>query len=71
MWFVSPTPRHGVDGWSLEDMDWDPETGTATFEYSNIDGRHEVMLRAQPTLPEHKEFFHQLWGRKQPGTLWM
>lgn len=45
---------HGEDGWVLEDMDWDPETGISRFEYSNRQ-RHGtwVVHRAQPTTPEH------------------
>lgn len=63
-------PRHGQDGWILEDMDWDPGTGVSTFEYSNSDGlRHMAITRAQPTSPDHVGFFHQLWDRKKPGVL--
>lgn len=48
-------PRHGADGWVLEDMDWDPETGISRFEYSNTEKRGTVWVvhRAQPTTPDH------------------
>ena len=35
--------QHGVDGWVLEDMEWDPETGIAFFEYSNRNGEPNVL----------------------------
>lgn len=50
-------PQHGVDGWSLEDMDWDPETGLALFEYSNITGHLTVkQVRPQPTREGHVQW---------------
>lgn len=56
---------HGSDGWILEDMDWNPETGVSTFTYERMfDGKRErfVTDRAQPTNPEHQDwdpFFKQ------------
>lgn len=47
-------PHHGENGWVLEDMDWDPETGISTFEYRNTQrGTTCVIARTQPTCPEH------------------
>lgn len=46
--------RHGVEGWVLEDMDWDPETGLATFEYFNRSrGETRIEVRYQPVQDSH------------------
>lgn len=48
---------HGVDGWQLEEMDWDPNTGLSRFDYSRqvpkaLEERC-AEIRMQPTVPEH------------------
>lgn len=54
-------PRHGVDGWVLEDMDWDPDTGISTFEYSNTLRPLccAIIHRAQPTYEGHTGWFER------------
>lgn len=52
-------PRHGENGWILEDMDWDPESGVATLEYSRyVPGVKEpevvFITKQQPMLPTHE-----------------
>jgi len=50
-------PRHGVDGWVLEDMDWDPKTGLSTFEYSSTTGEPNAFeVRPQPTHEGHEQW---------------
>lgn len=44
---------HGVAGWSLEDMDWDPSTGVAVFTYSHAQLGTREVTRAQPCHPSH------------------
>ena len=34
--------RHGVDGWSLAEYEWDPRTGRARFEYERPLGHTEL-----------------------------
>ncbi len=49
--------RHGKDGWILEDMDWEPATGLATFEYSNRHtGTTIFRVRPQPHQDGHVEW---------------
>lgn len=48
---------HGRNGWVLEDMDWDPDTGVSTFLYSrkqpgSVEEIAEVS-RSQPTEERH------------------
>lgn len=51
------TPQHGVDGWVLEDMDWDPITGLAIFEYSSTTGQLPTRhVRPQPIREGHVEW---------------
>lgn len=65
----SAAPSHGEDGWVLEDMDWDPITGVAIFEYSNVDGvRHITTSRSQPTSPAHEDFLSHVLSRYQPSV---
>lgn len=49
--------QHLVDGWLLEDMDWDPVTGLSRFEYSRqvpkaLEER-TAEIRMQPTVTQH------------------
>lgn len=51
---------HGDDGWILEDMDWDPETGRSRLEYSRkrpgeMPETH-VRYVSQPTRPRHEDW---------------
>ncbi len=51
-------PRHGVEGWCLEDYDWDDQTGVATMEYSRyVEGSKEpeivFVTVNHPALPNH------------------
>lgn len=56
--------RHGVDGWSLADMDWDPDTGVSRFEYQGLGGTVLIVFRDQPTRPDH-----QGWSDRQEPQL--
>lgn len=52
-------PRHGENGWTLEDYDWDPESGVATMEYSRqTPGEKEPETRVitvnHPAQPNHE-----------------
>lgn len=63
-----PLIQHGEGGWELEEMDWDPETGRARFEYSRqvpkqLEER-TFEVRCQPTLPTHLGW-KQLWFLEQ------
>ena len=50
---ASPALTHGVDGWTLEDMDWDPETGIAQFTYEHPQLGESITYRHQPSLLRH------------------
>ncbi len=54
-----PQAQHGVNGWVLQDMEWDPETGVAIFEYSNTISRTTLQeVRVQPTREGHFNWEH-------------
>jgi len=42
-----------MNGWTLEDMDWDPVTGVAILEYSNADGTEGRRAVSQPAHESH------------------
>ncbi len=45
---------NGVDGWELEDFEWDPVSGAAQFDYTHsATFSHETVVRAQPAWPGH------------------
>jgi len=45
---------HGVDGWELEDYEWDVASGLARCDYIQPSTfAHETIVRAQPTRPGH------------------
>ncbi len=48
-----PGTRHDVDGWKLEDMEWDGASGVAQFEYSK-NGETRFEYRSQATVPAHR-----------------
>ncbi len=50
---IDREPRHGQDGWVLEDMEWSPDTGGARLEYSRA-GRTCERHVLQPAVPEHE-----------------
>jgi hypothetical protein len=46
--------KHGIDGWELEDMEWDLRTGVAEFRYFHFASFSErFVTRPQPTRPGH------------------
>jgi hypothetical protein len=47
------TIQHGVGGWRLEEMDWDADSGLASFLYRHSDGRIAAEFRPQPTREGH------------------
>lgn len=51
-------PRHGVDGWSLEDYQWSETTGRGRFVYERAtpEPAQEVVLRPQPAGPRHENW---------------
>ncbi len=54
-----PALQHGVDGWVLEDMEWNSRTGIASFIYSrDVNGVREEReeLVAQPYRQSHVDW---------------
>lgn len=49
--------QHGFDGWELQHMSWDPETGMATLQYERVVTGKLVETAEreipQPTDPKH------------------
>lgn len=62
--------QHLVDGWLLEDMDWDPITGLSRFEYSKQVPKaleeKVAEIRMQPTVPSHLGW--NLLGREEQAV---
>jgi hypothetical protein len=55
------------DGWQLDEMDWDPETGLSTFQYIKMTGKiveRKTEVRQQPYSPDHLGWA-QLWNQEQ------
>ena len=54
-------PQHGIDGWELDDYEWDEKTGVARFEYTRtlVDGTIEgrVVAKAQPANRTHTGWY--------------
>lgn len=61
--------QHGVDGWVLVDMDWNPDTGIAVYDFVQVDGQGKYIGSAtatvrQPYHPSH-EGWSELWNEPQ------
>lgn len=61
--------NHGVDGWVLVDMDWNPDSGLAVYDYVQYDNKGKFLAAAsaivlQPYNHSH-EGWHELWNRPE------
>jgi hypothetical protein len=54
---VSVDKQHGVDGWELVEMDWNPDDGVSYFLYertiTGVGVETRVVYREQPTTFRH------------------
>lgn len=61
--------RHGVDGWVLVDMEWDPDSGLAVYDFVQYDDRGRFVATAtavarQPYSAKH-EGWSELWNEPE------
>lgn len=65
---------HGRGGWTLEDYDWDPETGLAKLTYERLrtdtdEVQEKIVFKAQPYAPHHAKILNPgtTVARSEPG----
>jgi len=66
---VGVPPHHGVDGWVLLDMEWNPDSGVSEYEYAQYDLQGKYLANHKRTerqpYEEKHEGWSELWGTKR------